>query len=69
MAHEVYGKPDPDESDRPTEGRSASIEFSKKNISYFMPNKLMKWDMATNTGNPTKSVVVNQLIKQVKNKR
>ena len=66
MAHKVYGKPDPDESDRPTEGRSASIEFAKKAISYFMPNKLMKWDMATNTGNPTKSVVVNELIKRVK---
>ena len=26
----------------------------------------MKWDMATNTGNPTKSVIVNKLIKIVK---
>ena len=31
-----------------------------------MPNKLMKWDMITNTGNPTKLVVVHKLIKRVK---
>ena len=66
MAHKVIGKPDPDESDRPTEGRSASIEFVIKDMSYVMPKKLMKWDMATNIGNPTKSVVVNNLVKRVK---
>ena len=52
MAHKVYGKPDP----------YALIVFSKKDISYFILNKLIKWDMATNTGN-TKLVAVNKLIK------
>ena len=66
---EINGKPDPDDFDKPTGGRFVSIEFAEKAISYFIPNKLMKCDMATNTGNPTKSVVVNELIKRVKNKR
>ena len=43
VAHKVYSIPDPDKSDRPTKDRSASIEFAKKNITYFMPNKLVKW--------------------------
>ena len=42
MANQVFGIPDPDESDRPTEDRAASIEFSKNKISSFMHIKLMK---------------------------
>ena len=34
-----------------------------------MRNKQMKWDMAKNAGNPTKSVVVNELIKRVNKTR
>ena len=66
IAHKAFRKPDSNESNRPTEGRSASIEFAEKVIFYFMPNKLMKWGMTTNTGIPTKSVLINQLIKRVK---
>ena len=31
-----------------------------------MPNKLMEWDMANKSGNPTKAVIANALIKHVK---
>ena len=31
-----------------------------------MPNKLIGWNVVTQTGNPTRSVPVNQLIKDVK---
>ena len=31
-----------------------------------MPNKLMKWDFQSNSGNPTKSVIINELFKRVK---
>ena len=62
MAHKVYGKPDPDDLDR----QICIHRILEKAISYFMPNKLMKWNMATNTGNSTKSVVVNKLIKRLK---
>ena len=30
MMDKVFGTPDPDESDRPTKGRSALLEFAKK---------------------------------------
>ena len=66
FAFKVYGIPDPDESDNPTFGRSSSIEYHKKAISYFMPNRLPHWDVRTMSGNPTKSVKVNDLIKRVK---
>ena len=56
------------EDDNPTEGRSSSIEYSKKEISFFMPNRLAHWYVRTKSGNPTKSVTLNDLIKKVKNK-
>ena len=31
-----------------------------------MPNRLMQWNVETGTGNPTRSVQVNELIKWVK---
>ena len=64
----MYGSPNPTDEDNPTKGRSSSIEFGKKAISYFMPNRLAHWDVQTNRGNPTKSVLVNELIKKVKKK-
>ena len=64
-----YGKESPNLSiDMPTEGRSSSLEFAKKSISYFMPNRLLPWNEQTRTGNPTRSVLVNNLIKEVKKK-
>ena len=68
FATKVYGSPNPTDEDNPTKGRSSSIEFGKKAISYFMPNRLAHWDVQTNRGNPTKSVLVNKLIKQIKKK-
>ena len=68
FAYKAYGIPNPNEHDNPTFGRSSSIEFHKKAISFFMPNRLAHWDARTSTGNPTKSVEVNNLIKAVKKK-
>ena len=70
MANKVFGKPDPDEFDRPTKGRSALLKFAKKALSYFMPNKLMKWNVSTHKGNPTKLEQFNQKGKkhEVRNK-
>ena len=68
MAVQVYGKPDPTDDDNPTSGRSSSIEYHKKAIYYFMPNRLVSWNVESLSGNPTKSVLVNDLIKVVKKK-
>ena len=62
----VFGMADPPNGANPTCGRSASLEFYKKAVSFFMPNKLMAWNSLTNTGNPTRSLEVNNLIKRVR---
>ena len=64
MSDIVFGDPDPGPDDRPTHGRSASLEQAKKAVSFFMPNKSMPW--CDGRGNPTRSAAVNDLIKEVK---
>jgi hypothetical protein len=66
MCVKAYGMPEPGPNNHPTECRSTSIEFWKKAISSFMPNRLMSWNVLNNVGNPTKSIVVNDLIKAIK---
>ena len=68
-AHKVYGKTDPSADDNPTLGRSSNIAYIKKAVSYFMPNRLATWDVGTQRGNPTKSLLLNDLVKAVKKKR
>lgn len=63
----AYGNPDADvETDHPTAGRSASLEFAKKAISFFIPMRNTTWNPTLAAGNPTRSVEVNELIKAVK---
>lgn len=66
MKKKAYGTPDPDNDAQPTEARSSSLQYWKKALSSYMPNRLMTWNVATQQGNPTKSVEVNDLIKKVK---
>ena len=60
------GDPDPliDHGARPTTGRSDSLYYIKKALSKYMPHKNAHW--INGQGNPTKSVIVNEMIKQVK---
>ena len=67
LCTKAYNKEEPNfEVDKPTHGRSSSLEFAKKAISFFMPNRLLHWNEQTRQGNPTKSSMVNNLIKRVK---
>ena len=61
----VFGTTDPDEDSTPKLRRSSSLVYYKKAISFFMPNKLLGWNVTTNSGNPTKSVLVNNVINKV----
>ena len=63
--HRCFGTSTPDEDARPMV-RSSSIEFWKKSISAFMPNRLMVWNELSRVGNPTKSIQINDLIKKIK---
>ena len=62
----AYGTADPGPDDRPILHRSSGLGFAKKATSFFMPNKNTKWNVESETGNPTMSVAVNELIKVVK---
>jgi hypothetical protein len=42
--------------------------YWKKAISFFKPNHHPAWDVPNNSGNPTKSADINDLIKTVKKK-
>ena len=61
-------EPEPDPNANPTQARSSSLQFWKKAISCYMPNRLMPWNAVSGQGNPTRSIEVNTLIKKVKKK-
>ena len=61
----AFGTVNPDADTTPKQGRSSSLMFYKKAISYFMPNKLISWQIESGIGNPTKSIEVNNLVKKV----
>jgi len=69
MCLKVFGTPDPLPGDNPTSGQASSLEYYKKAISCYMPNKLQPWNALASTGNPTRSILVNQLIKLVRKKQ
>ena len=68
MAFKVFGKEDPSPNNNPRKGMANSLLAIKKQLSYFMVNRLPSWDQMHNTGNPTKSSEVNDLISFVKKK-
>ena len=66
LCMKAYDDPDPNIGGgaRPTNGRSDSLYHAKKALSFFMPNKAAAW--CNGQGNPTKSSLVNDMIKEVK---
>jgi hypothetical protein len=66
MSLVAYDKEEPGPDDKPTHRRSTGLEFFKKAVSSFMPNRNVAWNVESNTGNPTMSVAVNDLLKKIK---
>jgi hypothetical protein len=66
MCVKVYGIPEPGPDDNPTLGRASLLDYYKKALSYYMPNKLFGWNAISKKGKPTRSIPVNELIKRVK---
>jgi hypothetical protein len=65
MNNKVFGMPDPPPLDaNPVSARSSSLQFYKKSISYFMPNRLAVWSYTRNEGNPARSTEINDSIKR-----
>ena len=62
----AYGTTTPSLDDTPTHARSGTLEFAKKAISSFQPNRLIPWNEQSRSGNPTRSPLVNDIIKRIK---
>jgi hypothetical protein len=66
LNYKAFGIDNPGNEDLPFHGRSSTLHFHKKAISFFIPNKHFKWNVETKTGNPTMSPGINNLIRMVK---
>ena len=62
----AFGIENPHDGMNPIYARSSSLLHWKKHISFFMPNNHHPWNEIINSGNPTRSKELIQLIKQVK---
>ena len=62
----AYGKMYPGTDDVPTLCRSSTLTVYKKAVSFFCPRTTMAWDEIAGMGNPTRSKLVNNLVKKVK---
>ena len=58
----TFNDEDPDD-DTSLTVRSSSLEFYKKALSFYMPNRMMVWNEISNCGNPTRCTLINDLIK------
>jgi hypothetical protein len=63
--YRAYGDPEPGPDARPTKLRGSTLLLAKKEISFFIPNRLRSWDPGRCTGNPSKLVQINNLLKAV----
>ena len=62
----TYGTERPTERDLPKFQRANSLFYAKKAISFYMPHGSAAWNPLADSGNPTKSKEVIQLIARVK---
>lgn len=63
----AYGNTEADiEIDLPTECRLNTLEYTKKSISHFMPDKGTPWSVRHSSGNPTRSMAIMDVLKKVK---
>jgi hypothetical protein len=68
MNFKMFGTPFPGPDANPTGCRSSTIEFWKKSILFFIPNKHHPWDSLMEQGNPTRSRGILNFIKFVRKK-
>lgn len=65
LCDKAYGHRDPGVNDFPRLCRSNTLVVYKKAISWFLPRQSQPWDELGRVGNPTRSSVVNSVIKKV----
>lgn len=73
MIKRAYGIENTSFKDLPADARvlylrTDTLEYYKKALSYFMPNQLQPWNEVLKQGNPTRSTLINNLIKGTRKK-
>jgi hypothetical protein len=68
MNFRTFGTIIPPVDAKPIGARSSLLQYWKKAISFFHPDRLMVWSAGRREGNPTRSIEINNLIKRVKKK-
>ena len=68
MIFKAYGTEEPAPDARSNGRRSSSLYYWKKTLSFYMPNRLISWNVIGGQGNPTRSIDVNNIIAKVKKK-
>ena len=66
LCYKCFGNPEPGDLELACLCRSSTLEVYKKAVSWYMPNNMATWNYLSNSGNPTKSKQVNNIIKHVK---
>lgn len=65
LCDKAYGHRDPGPHDFPTSCRANTLVVYKKAISWFLPRQAHPWDEVGRVGNPTRSPLVNSVVKKV----
>ena len=65
LCEKAYGHRDPGPNDFPTSCRANTLVVYKKALSWFLPRQSQPWDEVGRVGNPTRSSLVNSVIKKV----
>ena len=65
LSEKSYGHRDPGPTDFPTFCRANTLVVYKKAISWFHPRQSQPWDDVGRAGNPTRSTMVNAVVKKV----
>ena len=69
MVFKAYGVEESAPDARSDGCRSISLYYWKKAISFYMPNRLMSWNVIRGKGNPTQPIDVNDIIAKVNKMR
>jgi len=62
----LYGDGDVDVSGQPLSGSHHTLDYYKKAISSFVPQRDKSWDTVTQQGNPTRARSVNDFVRQIR---
>jgi len=64
--YKLYGDGDVNVSDKPLSGSHHTLDYYKKAISSFAPQREVPWDPVTRQGNPTRAKSINEFVRHIR---